>query len=267
MAATANATALRNSSWSWTLRYRPRADRDRERDARDDEDLVGQGIQLLRQRGLLDGGRLEHATDVTDLGGHAGRDHQDGAGAAGDLAVHERHVHPVAQGGVRGDRLDLLGRGDALAGERGLVDLEGRGGQDPRVGRDEVTGLDVDDVARDELVHRDLGEVAVASDLGLDDHHLLEGRGAGLRLAFLVHGHPGVEERQQDEEHAGVELAGQEQADDARDEQHDLHRVRVLAAERLPAATPSWPHRTCSCRRWRAGRPPRPRSGRPRGRP
>ena len=37
------------------------------------------------------------------------------------------------------------------------------------------------------------------------------------------------------QEDAGVELAGQEQADDARDEQHDLHRVGVLAAERLPA--------------------------------
>ena len=88
-------------------------------------------------------------------------DDQDGAGPAGDLAVHERHVHAVAQGGVGGDRLDLLGRGHALARERGLVDLEGRGRQDARVGRDEVAGLDVDDVARDELLHRDLGELAV----------------------------------------------------------------------------------------------------------
>ena len=62
-----------------------------------------------------------------------------------------------------------------------------------------------------------------------------EGRCARLRLALLVHRHPRVEQGQQDQEDAGVELAGQEEADDARDEQHDLHRVRVLAAERLPA--------------------------------
>ncbi len=88
-------------------------------------------------------------------------DDEDRAGAAGDLAVHERHVHAVAEGGVGGDRVHLLGRGDALAGERGLVDLEGRRGQDAGVGRDEVARLDVDDVARDELVHRDLDELAV----------------------------------------------------------------------------------------------------------
>ena len=33
-----------------------------------------------------------------------------GARAAGHLAVHERHVHAVAEGGVGGDRVDLLGR-------------------------------------------------------------------------------------------------------------------------------------------------------------
>ena len=120
---------------------------------------------------------------------------EDRARAAGDLAVHERHVHAVAEGGVLGDGLHLLGRRDALAGERGFVDLEGRGGQDPGVGRDEVAGLDVDDVARDELLHRDLDQVAVAADLGLDDHHRRERRGARLRLALLVHRHPGVEHR------------------------------------------------------------------------
>ena len=50
--------------------------------------------------------------------------------------------------GVRGDGLDLLGHRDALAGQRRLVDLERGGGEDPPVGRDEVAGLDVDDVAR-----------------------------------------------------------------------------------------------------------------------
>jgi hypothetical protein len=172
---------------------------------------------------------------VTDLGGHARRRHQDGPGAARDLGVHEGHVHPVPESSVSGDALDLLRRRDALAGQRGLVDLERGGGQDARVGRDQVAGLDVDDVTRDELVHGDLGEVAVPADLRLDHHHLLERGGARLRLALLVHRHPGVEERQQDEEDAGEELAGQEEAGDAGHQEHDLHRVGVLAAELLPA--------------------------------
>ena len=192
-------------------------------------------VQLLGQRGLLDGRGLEHAADVADLGRHAGGHDQDGAGAARHLAVHEGHVDAVPEGRVGRDRFHLLGRRDALAGERGLVDLERGRGEDARVGRDQVAGLDVDDVARDQLLHRDLDQLAVAPDLGLDDHHALERVCAGLGLALLVHRHPGVEERQQDEEDARVELAGQEQADDARDQQHDLHRVRVLAGEDLQA--------------------------------
>ena len=57
MAATANATALRNSSWSWTPRYRPRPIEIDQGDAGDDEDLVGQRVELLGQRRLLDAGR------------------------------------------------------------------------------------------------------------------------------------------------------------------------------------------------------------------
>ncbi len=207
---------------------------DRQRDACDDEDLVGERVQLLRQRRLLDPGGLEHVADVADLGGHARGRHEDGSGATGDLGVHERHVHAVPESSIRGDRIDLLGRGDALARERRLVDLQGRGGEDAGVGRDQVAGLDAHDVTRDEVRHRDLDEVAVAPHLGLDDHHLLEGRGTRLRLAFLAHRQPGVEQREPQQEDARVELAGQEQADDARRKEHDLHRVGVLAAERLP---------------------------------
>ena len=164
-----------------------------------------------------------------------GRDDEDRAGAPGDLAVHERHVHAVAEGGVGGDRVHLLGRGDALAGEGGLVDLEGRRGEDARVGRDEVAGLDVDDVARDQLVHREIDELAVAAGLGLDGQRRAQGVRGSRRLALLVHAHHRVAQREQDEHDAGEELAGQEQADDARDEQHDLHRVRVLADEQRRA--------------------------------
>ena len=120
-----------------------------------------------------------------------------------DLGVHERQVDAIPEGGIRRDGLDLLGDREALAGQRRLVDLERRRGEDPPVGRDEVAGLDVDDVARDEVLHRQLDERTVAPDLRLDDHHLLEGGHAGGGLALLAEAHGGVEQRQRDEDDAG----------------------------------------------------------------
>ena len=115
------------------------------------------------------GGRLEHPADVAHLGVHPGRDDEDDTRAPGDLGVHERHVRAVAEGGVGSDRVHLLGGGHALAGERGLVDLERRRGEDAGVGRDEVARLEVDDVARDQLVHGEIDEVAVPAGLRRHD--------------------------------------------------------------------------------------------------
>jgi hypothetical protein len=66
----------------------------------------------------------------------------------------------------------------------------------------------------------------------------LRGSSTGVGLALLAHGQPGVGQGQGDEEDAGVELTRQEEADDARDDEHELHRVAVLAQERLPARHP-----------------------------
>ncbi len=198
------------------------------------EDLVGQLVQLLGERRRLGGLPLQHVGDVADLGRHARRRHDERRRAAGHLRVHERHVDAVAERGLRSDRVDALRDRRAFAGQGRFVDLERRRAQDPAVGRDQVARLDVHDVARDELLHRDLDDLAATADLGLDDHHLLKGCDARLGLAFLVHPEEGVEQRQPDQQDARRELVGQEQADPAGDEQDDLHRVAVLPQERLP---------------------------------
>ena len=103
------------------------------------------------------------------------------------------------------------------------------------VGRHDVAGLDRDDVPGDELLGRDLDELAVAAHARLDDHHLLE-RGDGLRrLALLAQAEHGVEERQEEQDEAGPELLERLEAADPGDEQDDLHRVAVLAHEGAPA--------------------------------
>ena len=142
------------------------------------------------------------------------------------LAVAERHVG-------RGDGVDALLDRDALAGQGAFLDLQRRRDDHPPVGRDPVAGVDEHDVAGDDLVGGDLVHVAVAPHLGDGLHHLAEGRGGGLGLAFLVVAEPGVEERQQDEADARDVLADQ-QADDRRADEHDLHVLPVLLEEALP---------------------------------
>ena len=184
---------------------------------------------------LLVLGHLEHPGDVADLGGHAGRDDDHLARPAGDVGVHVGHAVAVAERRVLGHGVDVLGGRQALSGERRLVDLERGGRDDPAVRGDEVAGLERDDVARHELLGRDLPQLAVAAHACLDDHHLLERRHRGRGLALLAEAQVRVEDRQQDQHHAGRHLLDGVDREQAGDQQHDLHRIGVLAQEGVPA--------------------------------
>ena len=172
---------------------------------------------------------------MPDLRRHAGRRDDELTGPSRRVGVHEDHVGPVAERDVlSADRVDALRDGQALARERGLGDLERRRLQQTAVGRDDVAGLDRDDVAGDQLFSVHLEQLAVAVHLGLDEHHLLQGGDGRGCLPLLVHPQDRVEDRQQEQHEAGAPLLDR-QAADAGDEQHDLHRVVVLADERAPA--------------------------------
>ena len=173
---------------------------------------------------------------MADLGRHSGRRDDELSGPARRVRVHEDHVGPVTQGNVLAvHRVDPLGHGNALAGERGLGNFERGCMEKPPVGGHDVTGLDRDDVAGHELVGRDLGELAVAPNLRLDDHHLLQRGDCCSRLSFLVQAEHGVENGEEEQHEAGAVLAQRDDAAHACNEQHDLHRVVVLADERVPA--------------------------------
>ena len=94
------------------------------------------------------------------------------------------------------DRGRPLGHRQALAGERGLGDLEGRRVEQPPVGRDDVAGLDRDDVPGHQLLGRQLGQLPVPGDSSLDDHHLLQGRHRFGGLALLTQAEHRVEHGQ-----------------------------------------------------------------------
>ena len=178
---------------------------------------------------------LKHARDPADLGPHAGRGHEQLTGSPGHGGVHEGHARPVAQrniGTVHGGD-GLCGRG-AFARQRGFVYLQRGGADQPSVGRDHVTSLDGDDVAWHEVGHVDLAQGPSPAHLRLAYEHLLQGRHAGLRLAFLVKAESRVEESQRKQKDAGGELPGQEEADPAGNKKNDLHRIAVLAQKSAP---------------------------------
>ena len=211
-------------------------DRDQQRQTGDQEDLPGQGVQLAGQRGLGLLLGLEHARDVPHLRAHPRGDDDELPGAAGDVGVHVDHVGAVAERCVRPcHRRDALRHRKALPGERRLGHLQGRRAQQPAVGRDDVAGLDRDDVARDQLFGRQLRERPVAPDPRRDDHHLLQRRHRGGGLALLAQTQHGVEHGEEQQQDAGAHLLERVQAPDPGDQEHELHRVRVLTQEGVQA--------------------------------
>ena len=86
-----------------------------------------------------------------------------------------------------------------------------------------------------ELLGRQLRQRPVATHPRLDDHHLLKRRHRRRRLALLAEPEHRVEQRQQQDHDPRARLLDRVDRDDPRDQQHDLHRVLVLAHERVPA--------------------------------
>ena len=126
----------------------------------------------------------------------------------GDRRVHEREADPIAEADVVArDRRDVLQHRRALAGERGLLDLEGGGHQQPPVGGHPVARFEEHDVARHQLGGVDLDGHPVAAHAGDVLQHLLEGGEARLRLGLLAQAQHGVEDREADQDDRGARLS------------------------------------------------------------
>ena len=149
---------------------------------------------------------------------------------------------------VAGDRSTPFDDRHALAGQRRLGDLERRGLEQAPVGRDDVSRLDRDDVAGDELVGRDLSELAVAADLRLDDHHLLQRRDGRGGLALLVQPEHGVEDGEQQQDDPRAVLPERDDAADARRPAARSASGRSTAGRTRASAARSSPRRTVRAR-------------------
>jgi hypothetical protein len=145
-------------------------------------------------------GAVHQVRRLAEEGVHAGGDHH-----RLDLPLLARGpgVHAVPRG---------LGHRQRLPGERRLVDLEGVAVEEARVGGDDVSELDADDVAGDENRRFLLAPPPVAEDLRLGRQVRHQRLGGAAGAALLPVGDGGVDE----------------------EKRHDAHEV--LPVRRLPAA-------------------------------
>ncbi len=124
-----------------------------------------------------------------------------------------------------------LAHREALAGERGLLDLERRRDADPPVGGDAVARLHEHDVAGHELRGVDLDGLAVPPDPRDRLHHLGEGLDALLRLRLLTQPDDRVQDGEAREQDGRAHVVRDDGVDDRRGKQDDLHEVLVLPDE------------------------------------
>ena len=135
----------------------------------------------------------------------------------------------IAAGQGRGLLLDR----DRLAGERGLVDLEINGLDQPGVGRDPVAGGQSDNVAGDELAGRDVSLLPIPQHGGGGRGHLAQGLDGPLG-AILLHKPEEHGEEHDHGDHQRLEAVPEERRERHRDEQDDNQDVLELRREDLP---------------------------------
>ena len=158
------------------------------------------------QRGGGRGAFAQHPGDPAEFGAGAGGD-DDGVAAA----VHDQRAAVQHGGPVAGHRVGRAGRVRApvdrlgLAGEQGLVDLQGVRGEHPGVGADDVAVGDAEDVTGHQVGGADpLRRPAAQHGGGGGGERAERGDGAD-RAAFLEHPDRGVQrDDQQDDRAVGV---------------------------------------------------------------
>ena len=117
--------------------------------------------------------RLEQGGDSAECRAHAGGGDNHEAASVGDRRAAEHHVAAIGdKGAVR--LLDHLGRlvdGHRFAGERGFIDPKVGCLEQAPVGDDEVSRIEVDDVASNDVASREQDGGAITADPRLRRRH------------------------------------------------------------------------------------------------
>lgn len=207
-------------------------------DGHDDHgQLGGEAVQALLQGGLALLGLVHKGGDLAQLGVHAGAGDQHRGPAVGHQGAGEHHVLSlVAQGHLVGiDGLGRLVHALALAGEGGLVDLEGEVLQHPAIGHHHVPGLQQDDVAGHHVGGGDLHPHTAPHHLGRGGGHGLETLQGLLRLLILDGAQDRVEHQHGEDDDGALHIAG-EGGDHRCDNEYEYHEILELLQKDLERA-------------------------------
>ena len=175
----------------------------------------------------------EGARHPPELGVRAREDRHGLTATAHDVAALQEGAVPLRERGVGGRGVGVLVARVGLAGQRGLVGLQGLGGEHPAVARHDVAGVQHHDVARHHLVGAHRHHPPGSPDL--DVHlHPVEQPGDG-------HGGPVLlpEPQEAAEQHDGgdderVDPVAEDEREPGGHEEDDHHRLGELSAQLTP---------------------------------
>ena len=198
---------------------------------REDGDLLRHVVELLLQGALGLAHVLREVGDLAELGVHADAGHDRATVALGDRGAREDEVGRLGRGEVvLEDGVGGLPHGIGLAREGRLVDLQVRGPDDARVGRDLVALGEEHHVTRDEVLGENLLLVAVADHIHVGREHLLQGLGRLARAVLLPEAEAAVDDVHEPDGDAELGHAGEERDEAGRPEE-DCHEMREVREE------------------------------------
>ena len=133
---------------------------------REEREAPAELLGLLLERCLLAALFRDEAPDAAQLGAAPDSRHDEAAPAAHDRRPGVGHRRAVGERRLARDGPGGLRDGDALSGERRLVDLEVASGRHAAVGGDDLPAGEDEEVARPEVAGGDLALEASAHDAG-----------------------------------------------------------------------------------------------------
>ena len=198
-----------------------------------DTQHLAQAVQLFLERGGFVGRIVEHAGDISHLGLHAGFRDDAASASVGDDRAHVAAVDAVAQACVFGkDSGCVLFYGNGFSRERGLVDFQVDGFNQPQVGGNIVACFQNGDISRNYIGGRHLHDLSAAENLRVRACHFLQRLQRVARLVFLVNAQEGVQDNDGKDDDA-LQRLSQKNGNHGGDHQDDYQEILELLQNHL----------------------------------
>jgi hypothetical protein len=191
-------------------------------------ETVGQQLQGRLSRRFLDQG-----VDFPQRRSCRGRDDEAFPAAISDECAAEGNVRLVGIADVDCEGFDVFGRGERLAGQHRLIQLETVGFDEPKIGGDPLTALQQHEIPWNDITPRDDQFPVVTQYSAGRCGHRFECLDIGFRLALLNEAQRRVD-REDQEDGPGVDPVPLHERDQCRDQQDGDQRASKLAQKHAP---------------------------------